>query len=61
MYNKQVEQKQVEQDMCVINDPHGQTHSSANSDPILAWKLFCFVRFWKVGTDVQTYRQHVRK
>ena len=36
--------------MCAFNDPLSQIHSPAT---ILAWK-FCFVRFWKVGTDVQT-------
>ena len=26
---------------------------------ILAWKLFCLARFWKVGTDVQTTRAKI--
>ena len=30
----------------VINDPLGQTHSLA-----IVFALFCFARFWKVGTD----------
>ena len=28
---------------------------------VFAWNLFCFARFWKVGTDVWTEGQHVRK
>ena len=34
----------------VINDPLRQTHSSVSSDHYFLWKLFCFVRFWKVWT-----------
>ena len=36
----------------VINDPLGQTHSLANRDH--CFLLFCFARFWKVGTDGRT-------
>ena len=34
-----------QQDMCVINDHLGQTHSPTNS---------CFAIVWKVGTDLRT-------
>ena len=27
----------------------------------ITWNLFCFARFWKVGTDEQTNGQHVLK
>ena len=36
----------------VISDPLGQTHSHASSEH--CFLLFCFVRFWKVGTDGRT-------
>ena len=28
---------------------------------VFAWNLFCFAKFWKVGTDERTDGQHVRK
>ena len=34
----------------VINDPFGQTHNLAS----IVLALYCFARFWKVGTDVRT-------
>ena len=44
----------------VINDPLSQTHSLV-VNIVFAWNLYCFVRFWKVGTYVRTYGQHMRK
>ena len=46
--------------MCDINDPLGQTHSPAVAITILIWKLFCFARFRKVGTDGRTDEQTKR-
>ena len=49
--------KQKTQDMRVINDPLGQTHTPPVAISILAW-TFCVARFEKWG---RTYRQHLRK
>ena len=46
--------------MCAIKDPLGQTYSPASGDVYSHLKyLFCFVRFLKEGTDVQTPRAQI--
>ena len=53
-----VGKKYLEQNMCAINDPLGQTHTVLPvAITILIRKSYCFARIWKVGTDVCTFGQ----